>query len=309
VISKKVSKQMLNIGYYKGLSTDFILKYSSGKLRSEGQGLAFYYWKHATQIVAVPTVSTDTSFIFNEVTSTFQSVTIQGQLTYRIHDPKKASGLLNFTISPVTQLYISKDPDKIAQRIVNSVQMETRSVLATMTLEDVLARFESIADAVQKRIIDSRPLESMGVELLSICFQSAKPTPEVGKALEANYRETLLRKADEAIFARRAAAVEEERKIKENELATDIALEERRRQLIELEGENARRQAESKGQALEIEAGYRAKAREMELAVFRTMEPRSVLALAMEELGRNAERVGNLTITTEMLSSILNDRN
>lgn len=297
---------MLNIGYYKGLPTDFVMKYSSGKLRREGQGLTFYYWKHATQIVAVPTVSTDTSFIFNEVTSTFQSVAIQGQLTYRIQEPKKAAALLNFTISPVTQRYVSVDPEKLAQRIVNIIQMETRGVLATMTLEDVLARFESIAEAVQKRMLETRPLASLGVELLSVYFQAAKPTPEVGKALEAQYRESLLRKADEAIFARRAAAVEEERKIKENEMATDIALEERRRQLIDIEGDNARRQAENTGQALEIEAGYRAKAREMELAVFRTMEPRAVLALAMEELGRNAQRVGNLTITTEMLSSILN---
>ncbi|MBI1322997.1 SPFH domain-containing protein [bacterium] len=246
---------MLNIGYYKGLPTEFVMKYSSGRLRREGQGLAFFYWKHATQIVAVPTVSTDSSFIFNEVTSTFQSVSIQGQLTYRIQDPKKAAELLNFTISPFVQRYVSDDPQKLAQRIVNIVQMETRSVLATMTLEEVLARFESIAEAVQKRILETRPLASLGVELLSVYFQAAKPTPEVGKALEAQYRESLLRKADEAIFARRAAAVEEERKIKENELATDIALEERRRQLIALEGENARSQAENAGQALEIEAG------------------------------------------------------
>ena len=67
---------------------------------------------------------------------------------------------------------------------------------------------------------------------------SAKPTPEVARALEATYRETLLRQADEATYARRAAAIEEERKIKESELATDIALEERRRNLIELESEN-----------------------------------------------------------------------
>jgi hypothetical protein len=299
---------MLNIGYFKGLPTDYVMKYSSGKLRREGQGLAFLFWKHATQIVAVPTVSTDASFIFNEVTSTFQSVAIQGQLTYRIHDPKKAAELLNFTFDPVTRRYLSEDPQRLAQRIVNIVQMETRGVLATMTLEDVLARFESIADAVQNRMREGKPLAPLGAELMNVYFQSAKPTPEVGKALEAGYRETLLRKADEAIFARRAAAVEEERKIKENELATDVALEEKRKVLIGLQGANAREEAENSGRALEIEAGYRARAREMELAVFRTMEPRAVLAVAMEELGRNAERVGNLTITTEMLSSILNDR-
>ena len=76
----------------------------------------------------------------------------------------------------------------------------------------------------------------LGAELLNVYFISAKPTPEVAKALEADYRETLLRKADMAIYARRAAAVEEERKIKENELNTEIALEEQRRRLIDLQG-------------------------------------------------------------------------
>jgi regulator of protease activity HflC (stomatin/prohibitin superfamily) len=298
---------MFNLGYFKALPTEYVLRYGSGRLRREGQGLAFFYWKHSTQIVAVPTASMDTGFVFNEATSTFQAVTIQGQLTYRIVNPKQAAGILNFTIDPNTRRYLSDDPDRLAQRIVNIIQMETRSVLADLTLEETLSRFESIALTVQRRMKEGALLDSLGVELMSVYFQSAKPTPEVAKALEANYRETLMRKADEAIYARRAAAVEEERKIKQNEMATQINLEERKRALIDLQGENGRVKAENRGQAVEIEAGYRAKAREMEVAVFRTLEPRVVLALALEEMGRNASKVGNLTITSEMLSSLLNN--
>jgi hypothetical protein len=87
-------------------------------------------------------------------------------------------------------------------------------------------------------------LDPPGAQLLNVHFVAAKPTPEVAKALEADYRETLLRKADMAISARRAAAVEEERKIKENELNTEITLEEQRRRLIDLQGENGLREAE-----------------------------------------------------------------
>jgi len=36
------------------------------------------------------------------------------------------------------------------------------------------------------------------------------------------------------------------------------------------------------------------------------MEPRMLLAYAMKELGANAGQIGNLTITTEMLASLLN---
>jgi len=97
----------------------------------------------------------------------------------------------------------------------------------------------------------------------------------VAKALEAQYRETLLRQADEAIYARRAAAVEEERKIKENEQNTEITLEQQRQQLITLQGDNARQEAEYQGQALEVTAEHKANAATRELAVYQASDPRS----------------------------------
>jgi regulator of protease activity HflC (stomatin/prohibitin superfamily) len=255
---------MLNIGYFKGQPTEYVLRYSAGKLAREGAGLAFFYLKHNTQVVAVPTTSMDGSFVFNEVTNNFQSVTIQGQLTYRIHDPRRAAALLNFRIEPQTHAYASEDPNRLAQRITNVVQMETRGELQKLTLEEALGRYETVAATVQRRVKEGALLDPMGVELLSVYFVAAKPTPEVAKALEADYRETLLRKADEAIYARRASAVEEERKIKENELNTEITLEEQRRRLIELKGANDVREAENRGQALERESESRARAREKE---------------------------------------------
>jgi len=66
------------------------------------------------------------------------------------------------------------------------------------------------------------------------------------------------------------------------------------------------KEAEHHGVALEKEAQYRARSSELELAVLRSVEPRSLLAIALRELGQNAGKVGNLTITSEMLASLLN---
>jgi regulator of protease activity HflC (stomatin/prohibitin superfamily) len=184
--------------------------------------------------------------------------------------------------------------------------METRTDIQKRSLEEVLSQFEAIASSVQGRIKGSNLLDPLGVELLNVYLTSAKPTPEVAKALEADYRETLLRKADIAVYARRAAAVEEERKIKENELNTDIALEEQRRRLIDLQAENSLREAQARGKALEEEARYRASAKQMELQVYGAIGPRKVLALALNELGQNAGRIGNLTVTSEILAGLLN---
>jgi hypothetical protein len=57
---------------------------------------------------------------------------------------------------------------------------------------------------------------------------------------------------------------------------------------------------------LELEAQYRARAKEMELAVYSQMDPRAILSLALNEMGQNAGQIGNLTITSEILSSLLN---
>ncbi len=298
---------MFNIGYFKGQPTDYIFKYASGRLIAEGPGLAFYFFKHNTQIVAVPIGSTDVNFVFNELTNNFQAVTLQGQLTYRIVDPKKATAALNFAINPVQGAYLSDDPVKLAGRLSNIIQIATHSEIQKRTLEETLRDAQAISALILAQLRQQPgELQTLGVELLSVYFLSTCPTPEVAKALEAEYRETLLRKADEAIYARRASAIEEEHKLRAKQLDSDKTIEEQRRALIVLQVENALQEADGRGRALEREAQFRAKAAELELAVYKTLESRQLLAYAMKELGQNAGKIGNLTITSEMLSTLLN---
>src|SRR5208337_2003544 len=139
-----------------------------------------------------------------------------------IHNPKRAAELLNYTMNPFMHTHISNDPDRLAQRITNIIQMETRDEVQQRPLEEVLTQYETITGRVLERVKNSASLDSLGADLLSVYFVAAKPTPEVAKALEAKYRETLLRKADMAISARRAAAVEEERNFFDNTATTEI---------------------------------------------------------------------------------------
>jgi len=297
---------LFNIGFFKAQPTEYVIVYSGGKVRRRGTGLAFYYLRHNTQIVVVPTSTRDADFVFNEMTGNFQAVTVQGQFTYRIYDPDQAASLLNFTYNPRRSAYLSDDLERLPQRIANIIQMETRREILQRTLEETLRDSQAIAAAALTRIREEALLQPMGVELISLYFLTAKPTPEVAKALEAPYRETMLRLADEAIYARRAAAVEEERKIKENERNTEISLEQRRQELIALQGANALQEAEHKGRAQEILADFQARAAERTLAAYTAADPRLVLSLALKALGENAGQIGNLTITTELLAALLN---
>lgn len=283
------------IGFFKGQPTDHVMKFAGGQVRREGTGISFYYLPHRTSVVVVPTQSIDAAFVFQEMTRAFQTVAVQGQFTYRIVSPHDTAALLNFTFNPKTGQYLSEDPDRLRQRITNVVQMETRRVVADMTLEEALTRSTELAWAVLARIREGKLVEPLGVELLSLHVLAAKPSAEMAKALEAEAREALLRRSDEAIYGRRRAAVDEERAIKESELTTDTALEQQREELIALQGANAER-----------EAAFRARATALEMEAFGATDPRTLLALALKTLGDNAERVGTLTITTEVLSSVLN---
>ena len=175
--------------------------------------------------------------------------------------------------------------------------MHTRSALREYSLEDALRSSEPMARAVQERMREEQLLTAMGIECLSLFYTSIKASPEMTRALEADYREALQQRADQAIYARRAEAVEQERKIKQNELSTSIDLELRRQELVNLEGENKRRQAE-----------FEAEAARIQMAQYKELEPRLLLALSFRDFASNAQKIGNLTITSEILEELLHAR-
>ncbi len=286
---------MALIAYFKSEPTEYILAYSNGSIFRQGAGRAFWYWSPSTSIALVPLSTIDAPFVFNESTGNFQTIVLQGQITYRIVDAEMLARLMNFTINPRTHQYRSNDPEKLNQRIINIVQMHTRNELQQFVLEDALRSSEQLARTVLARINSEQSLATIGVEVMSIFFTALRATPEMTKALEAEYREALQKRADQAIYSRRADAVEQERKIKQNELSTDVDLEQRRQELVNLRGENERKQAE-----------FEAEVTRIQLTPYQAFEARLLLALAMRDLAGNAQRIGNLTITSEILEQILN---
>ncbi|NHI92030.1 MAG: hypothetical protein EAX96_05965 [Candidatus Lokiarchaeota archaeon] len=285
------------VGYFKGEPSQFIVKYTSGKIKKIGRGISFFYLKYHTNIVVITAVTQDSHFIFNEITGNYQEITLQGHFTYQIKDPKKMASILDYSIDLVTKAYKTDDPEKLELRIKNIVQMHTKAEVLKLDLEDAIKISEELARNVLEKAKDEPLLKEMGVELLNLTFNSIRPTPEMSKALEAEYRENLQKKADQAIYARRAAAVEQERKIKENQLATEITLEEKKQNLIALQGENELKEAE-----------FKSKATELELQPYLKLDSKQLLALALKDLARNANRIGNLTITSEILSQLLNQK-
>lgn len=297
------------IGFFKAEPTEYAIQFVGGKVRKQGLGISFTYLRLKTEIVLVPTNAIDSHFVFNELTNNFQEVTIQGQFTYVIKQPLTAANSLNLTIDPRSRRPKSNDLETLPQRIANVIQLAAREELKQRSLVDAISQSSTLSEAVFEKVTQSPVLKDYGVQIQGIHFLSLKPIPEVSKALEATYREALLRDADKAIYERREAAVQQEQRVNERQLEADISLERQREQLLELSGANALKEAETRGKALEEEMSYRLRTLKAELETYQTLAPAELLAVAMKGIGDNAGKVGNLTITSEVLSSILQSKN
>jgi len=262
--------------------------------------------------------------VFHEVTKDFQELTVQGQLTYRVFDPKRLASLLDFSIDAAGK-YRSEDPMKLEARLVHASQVLAAGVIGRLTLREALASAEQLVAEMTRGLRETEAVAMLGVEPLALSILSIRPTPETSRALEAEARERLQREADESIYARRNAAVEQERIIKESELNTelaveakkreirerkmeaDIAVEEQRASLIAKQVENAKQDADSRAYALQAQLAP------LEKADWKTLmavapsgaDPRMMIALAFRELAENAAKIGELNMSPDLLGKLL----
>ena len=312
------------ISFIKVPPTTYVLQYKHGMVKREGAGLSFIYYSPTSTIVAIPLASADVPFVFQEATADFQSVTIQGQLTYRVADPTRLASLLNFSVDKNGRYY-SEDPRKLPERLVHTLQSLTRAITQRLVVEDVLVSSDSIVAEALTRLREAEVVSDLGVEILSLSILSIQPTPETGRALEADAREALQRRADEAIYARRNAAVEQERLIKESELNTEIAVEEKKRQiretqmaaeiaveeqrsqLIDRRVENEHKNADSRAYVLTetLKPLRDLDWKTLMMLSGKNADPKAMIALAFQEMAENARKIGELNVSPDLLRSLI----
>jgi hypothetical protein len=312
------------LAFMKSRPTTYVIHYQNGRVKREGAGLAFLYYRPTSNIVAVPIGSADLPFAFTELTSDFQTVTIQGQLAYQVTDPRRLATVLDFSLDARGQ-HASDDPEKLGERLVNAAQIQAHGVVQRLTLRQALVSTDAIVTQVLAGLRADEAVRMLGVTILGVTIVAIKPTPEIGRALEAEAREALQRQSDEAIYARRNAAVEQERRIKESELQTeitvqekqrqiretrmaaDIAVEQQRSELLVKKTENERVEADSRAYALQATLGP---VRDVDWRTLLAVsaggtDPKLMIALAFREMAENAGKIGSLTVTPDLLSQLI----
>ncbi len=354
---------MFGIRFIKTKPTDYVLLFKKGRIKAQGAGLSFFYYAPRSSVVVVPAESRDILFMFKDMTSDFQECDIQGQLTYRVSEPEKLAALLDFTVD-ADGMPAGDGSDKLSERLVNIVQVTIREKLQSMPLINALTATKELVEHAGRVLREAPPVKSLGLDVIDFSIVRLSPTPDMSRALEAGTRERFLKDADQAIYERRNFAVEQERRIRENELQTQIAVEEKNRQIRE-EQMNAEIAVQEKQKALEeskmntqeyvakrkheidqqelaarirLESGReelvktqaknqveaaRARAESIRLEmeslggadrnlidalVANQMDARQMMSRAFRELASNADKIGTLNISPELLASLLGEK-
>jgi SPFH domain / Band 7 family len=338
---------MLGFRFIKAQPTTYLMKYRGSTVVRQGAGLSSVYYAPTTSLVAVPIGSRDAAFIFQHVARDFQGVTVQGQVAYRIGKPDKAASMLNFSLNADGKTYASDDPEKLPQRILAAVEVLSQQAIKAMTLKEALQAFDPITETIIAGLRSHTDIEALGVDILGVSILGVKPSPDTAKALEAEARESILKHADEAIYARRNFAVEQERAIRESELDTeiaveikkrtiretqmdaeasvmrkrnelrdskmlaDIALEDKRKSFVAFNAENTRATADAEAYRvaalMNVFEGVDTKV--IQALAAAGMQPSQLIAQAFTGIAEKAERIGQLNVSPDLLQTLLQKPN
>ncbi|MCW8095743.1 MULTISPECIES: SPFH domain-containing protein [Streptomyces] len=252
--------------HLRGAPTAHIRHHRGTELLHDGPGLSFWYRALSAALSEVPVDDRELAMTFHARTSDFQDVAVQATVTYRVSDPALASARLDFSIDPDTGVWRGAPLEQLGTLLTESAQQHALDVLARTTLASALV--DGVA-AVRERVAAGlgaeQRLPATGIEVVAVRVVALRPEPEVERALRTPAREQIQEEADRATYQRRAVAVERERAIAENELASQIELARREEQLVEQRGTNTRREAEENAAADGVRAEAEA-ARTVKLA-------------------------------------------
>lgn len=333
---------MFGLNYIKFDSMTYVVHFKKGVIKREGKGLAFYYFAPSSSITAIPLGTKDIKFIFHEITNDFQTITIQGQITFKIGNPKQLAESLDFTLNN-RGIYKEDNFEILNQRLNNEAQTAASIFIQNLQLKKALRSANEIGQEIFNGLTKSISVTQLGVDVINVDVIGVTPTPEMAKALETETREELQKEADQAIYERRNFAVEQERKIKESELSTEIAVQEKKKQIQEKEAEikireqenqrilremkiktdiaieesqkeltqmkvsNMKEEADAKGYTIEkTMMPYKEFDWKQLMAMHnKDLDAKNNIALAFRELAENSQKIENLNITPDFLESLM----
>jgi hypothetical protein len=308
--------------------TSHVLFFRGGALRARGRGLALWFSPLGASIAEVPLDDRELPFLFKARSNDFQEVAVNGVVTFRVRDPELLAERVDFSIDTKTGAWNHEPLDKLALTVRELAQQLASSFLNRAPLRAILDQgLEVLRDSIHLGLLADDGIRALGLEVVATRISRVAPTSEMERALQMPTREKIQQEADEATFARRALAVEKERAIQENELSNQIELARREEQLIAQRGQNERKRASEAAESKRIEAEAAARnvtlnaeaqaesirvleeqkvaAERERMEIYRDLPPAALMGLAARELAGKLQSIEHLSLTPDILGSLL----
>lgn len=279
----------------------------------------FWFIRQTASIAEVPMDDREATLFVKGKSADFQDVHVQGALLWRVADPLRLAERIDFTISLDNGQHVRQPLERIDTRLTGLVTQIVLQYLADAPIRALLdAGLEPILKRLETALTVETALAELGIAVSSVRLTSLSPSAELERALQTPTFEALQQKADEAVFERRALAVEKERAIAENELANKVELARREKDLIAEETQNALDRAVGLAEAEQIAADGEAKRiRAIEdaraagelahIAVYRDISPDILLGLAAREFAGKLNTIEHLNVTPELLAGFMRE--
>lgn len=325
------------ISHLRAEPNQHVLHFKSGRLVYAGAGVAYWFNPLSASIAQVPIEDNETTFMLHERSADFQDVAIQVCIRYRCVDPEKLASRVNFGLSLRGGTWLEQPLERLATFWSQRAQGPARAWVMAARVEAALAAGgEAVRTAITDALRADQELPAMGLAVVDVQVVSVAASADVEKALQTPTREGIQQKADEAIFSRRALAVEKERAIKENEINTQIQLAKKEELLIAQNTANelSRVRAATEAERLKAEGTLERErlaaeaysrdvvtkshgdadarrelravdldAEERRLKAYEALPASLVLALAAQDAARKIESIQHLNISPDLLGS------
>lgn len=299
-----------------------------GDVAHEGVGTAFWFRPRTAALSQVPLDDREQALFFHARTADFQDVTVQATVTYRIVDPALATTRVDFGVDPSTGVWNSVPLETLGGLLTELAQQPAIERLAAMTMREALAGgLAPVREVIALALADDARLSERGITVSDIRVVAIRTDPDVERAMQTQTREQVQQEADRATYERRALGVERERAIAENELQNQIELARREEELVGQRGQNDRRRAteqaaadaiaaeakaaqrrlvaETEAEATRVLGEAEAAAENARYATYQDVDTGVMLALAAQELAKHLPDVEHLTITPDLLTSLV----
>ncbi|GJD94112.1 SPFH domain-containing protein [Methylobacterium iners] len=311
-----------NIGLVAQLRSEassHVIRYRKGRVRLSERGPVFWFRPETASIAEIPMDDREMTLFVKGRSQDFQVVAVQGTIGWHVVDPERLASRVDFSIDLATGRLQGEPIEKIEARIAG---LASQAVLQYLGAGPVRALLDAGPEPLRGRLgaalTADASLAEIGIAVVTVRLTNLAPSSELERALQTPTFEALQQKADEATFSRRALAVEKERAIAENELATRTELARREKLLIAEEAENARSRAAGLAQARGVEAsaeaerirlveGARAQAEAQRVAIYRDLPPAVALGLAAQELAGKLTSIEHLNVTPDLFATMLRE--